>query len=45
MAGKEEHLAPLALRTQNKLVYGARNTSVCLVLSSRMIIIVIVNFI
>ena len=34
---KKNNLAPLALRTQNKLVYGARNTSVRLVLSSRMI--------
>ena len=32
---KKFNLAPFALRTQGKLVYGARNTSVCLVLSSR----------
>ena len=33
---KKNNLAPLALRVQNILVYGARDTSVSLVLSSRM---------
>ena len=33
---KKDNLAPLALRVQNILVYGARDTSVSLVLSSRM---------
>ena len=33
---KKFNLAPFALRTQSELVYGARNTSVCLALSLRM---------
>ena len=33
---KKNNLAPLALRVQNILVYGARDTSVSFVLSSRM---------
>ena len=33
---KKNALAPVALRIQNMLVYGARNSSVSLVLSSRM---------
>ena len=33
---KKNNLAPLALRVQNILVYGARDTSVSLFLSSRM---------
>ena len=33
---KKNNLTPLALRVQNILVYGARDTSVSFVLSSRM---------